>query len=604
MFNNYKKFLAPFVIALVLGVNLFLGLARLGDYSAVDEPYWTYGRTSRFWDAVDKAKWSKTDINDKPGVTVALLSGFGLLKYDPMGFKYLREKPKTDLQLQKITDINFYFRLPIFLFILALLPLFYFFLKKLFGRTVALLSFILIGFSPIILGISLIINPDSLLWLFMPLSLLAYFIFLEEKQKKYLVFSGVFLGLSLLTKYVSNILIIFYLLIPFAEYVFTAEQAPVKKYFKQALIDYLTLILVATLVYFILFPATWVNLEKLLEGTFLSKAFKSTWPVFAAFFTLLALDWFALGSKATGWILEKVARCKRAIFVGTAALFLLGALFAMLDTYLQMKPFDLATIIASPKNSESNPLFALKSVGNIVADFYGLVFGISPLALLGLLLGVASLACKKKADYTRLDLTAFYFTSLIVLYYLASTVNHVVATVRYQIVLYPLAFIIAAIGFYKLLEFAKLTETKHKFLALVVIGAFSLAGILASRPHYFTYSSSLLPDKYVANYKGMGDGSYEAAQYLNSLSNAREIKVWSDKGAVCAVFVGKCYTGYDGKTLRKITFDYYVVSTDRKAKFANRLDFKKAYETQDFEHITILDNRPNNFVKVVATDKL
>lgn len=603
----YKKFIAPAVILLVLVINLFLGLTRLENYSAVDEPYWTYGRTSKFWNAVEDAEWSKTDVNDKPGITVAILSGFGLLKYDPMLYKNLREKPKTDTQLETINNINFYFRLPIFLFILGMLPLFYFFLKKLFGKTIALLSFIMIAFSPILLGVSLIINPDSLLWIFMPLSLLAYFIFLKDKSRNYLIISGILLGLSLLTKYVSNLLIIFYLLLPFSEYIFAkkeGEQQPLQKYFKQALTDYLILLFFATLTYFIFFPATWVNLEKLLAGTFLSKAFETTWPIFAAFFVFLGLDWLILKSKLTGWILAIFIRFKKALFISLAAIFLFTAFFVLVDTYFGMRPFDFPTIIASPKNSESNPLLAMKSLGNIVADFYGLIFAISPLALFGLLFGIASLGLKKNVTYSRINLTVFYLTALIIFYYLASTVNHVVATVRYQIAIYPLAFIIAAIGIYKFLEIIKLNSSKHKTVAVIAVAIFSLVGIISSRPHFLTYSSSLLPNQYAANYKGMGDGSYEAGRYLNSLPNARQLIVWSDKGAVCAVFVGKCYTGYDAKTLKKVAFNYYVVSTDRAAKFSNRLDFKKAYESENFEHITILDNRPNNFVKVVATDKL
>jgi hypothetical protein len=601
----FKKILVPAVILVVLIINLFLGLTRLEKYSAVDEPYWTYGRTSKFWNAVYEAQWEKTDVNDKPGITVAILSGFGLLKHDPIPYKSLREEPKTDQQLAIINDINFYFRLPIFLFILACLPLFYFFLKKLFGKTIALLSFIMISFSPILLGVSLIINPDSLLWIFMPLSLLTYFIFLKDKSRNYLIVSGIFLGLSLLTKYVSNLLIIFYLLLPFAEYIFSQEQKkPLRIYFKQALVNYAILIFFATLTYFVLFPATWINLEKLLEGTFLSKAFETTWPIFAAFFAFLGLDWLLFKSKIVGWILNIITRFKGILFIILSIFIFSITLFILADTYLGMRPFDFPTIVDSPKNSTSNPLIAMKSVGNIVADFYSLIFSISPIALFGFVFGITSIAFRRKISFSRMNITVFYLASLIIFYYLASTVNHVVATVRYQIALYPLAFIIAAIGIYKFLEFTKLKALKYKIISLIAVTVFSLAGILSSRPHYFTYSSSLLPSEYLANYKGMGDGSYEAGQYLNSLPDAREISVWSDKGAVCAVFIGKCYTGYNAKILKNVDFKYYIVSTDRSSKFSNRLDFKKAYESENYEHIIILDGRPNNFVKVVATDKL
>jgi hypothetical protein len=366
----------------------------------------------------------------------------------------------------------------------------------------------------------------------------------------------------------------------------------------------LTLLFFATLTYFIFFPATWTNLQKLLEGTFLSKAFESTWPIFAVFFFFTGFDWFILKSRATDWILKKITRFKKVLFLGLFLFFISIIIFAIADTYLGMYAFDFPEIISSPKNSPNSPLIAMKSVGNIVADFYGLIFSISPLALFGLLFGIASIIFKKKISFSRINITVFYLVSLIIFYYLASTVNHVVATVRYQITLYPLAFIIAAIGIYKFLEFTKLTTVKYKIITIIIVAIFSLVGIFSSRPHFFTYSSSLLPIEFLANYKGMGDGSYEAGQYLNTLPDAREINIWSDKGAVCAVFVGKCYTGYDAKILKNINFKYYVVSTDRSSKFSNRLNFKKAYVSENFEHIIILGNRPSNFVKVVATDKL
>ena len=38
----------------------------------------------------------------------------------------------------------------------------------------------------------------------------------------------------------------------------------------------------------------------------------------------------------------------------------------------------------------------------------------------------------------------------------------------------------------------------------------------------------------------MGEGSIEAANYLNALPGAGEMTIWSDKGAVCEAFIGKC----------------------------------------------------------------
>jgi hypothetical protein len=126
-----KKRLIFLIIIFVLTFNFFLGFSRLSRFSAVDEPYWTYDRTPKFWQAIKEHRWKNTKVNDKPGITVAWLSGLGLPWVDPLSYKSLRGDPKTPAQMEEIRKINFSLRFPIFLFVLLTLPLFYFFLKKL-----------------------------------------------------------------------------------------------------------------------------------------------------------------------------------------------------------------------------------------------------------------------------------------------------------------------------------------------------------------------------------------------------------------------------------------------------------------------------------------
>ncbi len=108
----------------------------------------------------------------------------------------------------------------------------------------------------------------------------------------------------------------------------------------------------------------------------------------------------------------------------------------------------------------------------------------------------------------------------------------------------------------------------------------------------------------------MGDGSYEAAEYLNTLPNAQGLRVWSDKGAVCAVFVGDCSVSFNKKRFEADIPDYLVLSTGRKRKTVNMwlsgnvpVRFQDAYETIPPEFTVILDGRPDNFVKVIDVKK-
>ena len=590
----------------IIFLNLFLGLPRLSTFSAVDEPYWTYGRIPKFWNAVSAQKWKSTDVNDKPGITVAILSGFGLLKYDPMQYKSLREQPKTESQLNDFNKINLYFRLPIFLFCTFMLLAFYFFLKKLFDKTIALLGFIFIGLSPIIFGISLIINPDSLLWIFLPLSLLSYFAYQKEEKKKYLIFSGIFFGLSLLTKYVSNILYIFFFFLPFLEYIFAEKKPDLPAYLKKSLKNYATLTVISMATFFLLYPAVWVNPKMLLGGTFLSKAFETTWPFFAGLIFLIVLDIFLFKNIILKWILNSISKYKKLLVRTFTLIFLALIVFVLINTYSGMRFFDFQGILSSPKGIGSVKGIFDSYAGAILADTYSLIFGISPLALLALIIALV-FNFKEKTTYDRKKIIIFYFTLFIIFYYLASSVNDVAATVRYQIALYPLAFIMSAIGISHITSQKNIKKYFPKILTCILVVIISAVGMLIMRPFYFAYASSLLPQQYLLNFKDMGDGSYEAANYLNRLPDAHSLIVWSDKGAVCESFAGDCLTGYTQKELRNIRFDYFIASTGRKSKstkisssFKNGLDFQNLYDPKspsDFN--LIIGNRTENFVKIL-----
>lgn len=606
---NFKKYVAPVIIALILLSNLSFGLTRLGNYSSVDEPYWTYGRITKFWNGIKAHNWKTTSVNDKPGITVAILSGAGLTQFDPMPYKSLRGEVKTEAQLKDINDINFSFRLPIYLFCVFMLPFFYILLRKLFDETTALIAFTFIGLSPILLGIALIINPDSLLWIFLPLSLLSYLVFQKHGEKKYLYASGFLLGSALLTKYVSNILYVFFFFLPFLEYIFSQEKPEIVSYLKKALKNYVILIAISMVTFFIFYPATWVNPNILLKGTFLSKAFETTWPLFAGVIGLIVADIFLLKSIVTTKTLDFFFRNKTILLQIFSGLFLAGIAFVLINTYTDMSILDSNGTLASPKGIGQGSR-ALIYADRITADIYTLIFALSPLTLFSFITALF-ISFKKKWQDSYEAKIVFYLTLFILFYYLASTVNNVVATVRYQIALYPFAFIISAIGLSYILSFEKIKKYFTSYIVYILIFAIGIISLIQVRPFYFAYTSFLLPEKYFVNLKDMGDGSFEAANYLNSLPNPEKLIVWSDKGAVCAVFRGKCNIGFTNKKVKDIPFDYVVVSSGRKSRTmklsgsANEIiDFKKAYTTDDTAYTITFGGRPNNFVKVIEMNKL
>lgn len=613
-----KKIITSLVIFAVLAINLFFGLPRLANYSSVDEPYWTYDRTTDFWKAIAQHKWKNTNINDKPGITVATISGLGLPWADPTQYKSVRQEPKSLATAQGIIAVNFALRLPIYLTTLIFLILFFFFLKKLFGITVALFSLIFIGLSPIILGISLIINPDSLLWGFLPLSILSYLIYqksvLEKNNthKKYLIFSGILLGLALLTKYVANIGYIYILGLIFLGYIYSAKKnLDFFQYLKKTLLDYILLIAISCLTFFLLYPACWHDPQVLLKGTLFSPAFKTTWPLFAGFFGLLVADMFFFKNKISARIMNFFAKYGTPLKMALGVVMFASIAYILANVFSGMKFYDFMGEMASPKGGSNYNLMDFIQLS--LTDLYGLIFGLTPLVFIFFIWATFTNAFKKESASYESSIV-FTFSLFIFLYYIASTANHVTATIRYQIAMFPFASIIAAIGLRQFLAEKPIKKFARIWAVHFLVIIISFISLYSISPYFFTYASGLLPKQYILNLKDMGDGSFEAAKILNSLPNAGSLVVWSDKGAVCETFVGTCKVSFSKKDTKDIPFDYFVASAGRKSRslkmessgyFDTNIEFSKLYSSDDSgTYKIIIGNRPDNFVKIYKTSDL
>ncbi|MFZ2226662.1 MAG: glycosyltransferase family 39 protein, partial [Candidatus Moraniibacteriota bacterium] len=258
------------IILLVITANLFFGLPRVAKYSAVDETLWSYDRVPKFWRSVAKANWRGTNLCDKPGITLAMISGIGLpFAPDSKELETLLHEPKTPEQLNAINQLYLSLRLPVYLFTLISLFFFYFLLRRLLSAEIALFSVIFIGLSPILLGISLIVNTDALLWILMPLALFSFLIYQKENNRKFLYLAGFILGLGILDKFVANLLFPFLLALVFVKYIFSDFENDEHKvaYFQKAMRDYLILVAISLLTIFVFYPSAWIKPKELLNTT-------------------------------------------------------------------------------------------------------------------------------------------------------------------------------------------------------------------------------------------------------------------------------------------------------------------------------------------------
>ena len=523
-----ERIITILIFFAIVATSLYFGFHRLQNFSGVDEPLWSYDRVPRFWEVVKEGKWKKTALCDKPGVTLDAVSGIGLLgiKGNPKKMADWRYQAKTPEQLQTLEDLYFKLRFPVYLFTLAMLPVFYWLIKRLLGKNIARFSILFIGLSPVLLGISLMINTDALLWSLLPLTLLSFLVYQKENKRKFLYLSGFLLGLTLLDKYIGNILFPFFFGLIFLKYILDDEVPRAAAYFKKALIDFGILILVCAVTIAALFPAVWVRSKMLLDVTIYSKAFHKTWPVFFILIALAAIDAFFLKSLVSGNLCDWIRARKRWLTRGILAVVFLLIVFVLANTYLGMKFFDFQAVFNFPSLELKNINLRFgEPLVIMLSSFFPLLFALVPAAAALFLFAAieAGRSRLKKGE----ALYVLYFLIFILFYYAGSAVSGVAPTVRYQIVLYPLAAIIAAIGLGYLISLKSLkkyisfSSTASFFVLLLVLFVISTYSLKSVKPFYLSYASDLLPKRYVLDLRNMGDGSWEAAEYLNSLPDAK-----------------------------------------------------------------------------------
>lgn len=589
----FSKISLTFLFLIIL-THSFFAFYHSNKALYVDERLWTYSSEKRiqdFWTNILERDWRNVRVSDKPGVTLTWISGISLFWTKPAEFKNIGN---FDEQGHKDFErMLFLVRLPVIIFTSLSLIAIYFFISKLFNYKVGLISTALIGLSSLLIGISRLINPDALSWIFIPLTIFSYFIYQKNNEKKYLYFTGILFGLSLLTKYIANLLIPFFLAEIFIQAIlFDVKKENLPQFLKKKFLDFLAIFILGVITFYLLYPGVWVELRRLLLATLWSQPFEPIWKPFIAFLMLLAFDIFVLKTKILTYFLAILKKLKNIIIIFIPVIFAVSIIFVLVNVYLGMKPLNFEYFMSSPKTAGDGNYFATYFSG-----FYGLIFGVCPLVLLGILTGLFfdfkdfAKNLKNKTSSIKFEkYISWQLLFFIFIYFLASTFSGVVPMPRYQIIVYPLGILIGGLGIYEIFSRKKLNnKIFFGFLGLVIfVNMFVLKEI---KPFYFSYSSPLLPKKYIINPKDLGEGNYEVAEYLNSLPNAKNLNVWSDRNGICDLFIGKCSS--------KFEYDFYIISSGReyrKNKLANENQTKN---TEKIEKEFILGGRPSNFIRII-----
>lgn len=616
-----------FSILLFSIVSFFaFGFFHLAQFETTDEHLWKYGRIKQYWTAIENKDWKKTYINDKPGVTVALVSGFGLLSIpDPEKSELV---PASDRMFEKYDTVqaektNFAFRLPILIFAtLSLLLFFWLTLKAFDSYRIALLTTILIAFNPILVGMSQIINPDSFFWIFGGLSMLSYLAFIKNSKRNFLILCGVLTGFALLSKYTSFMLFLFYGLASVSKIIFQKPENASKTNWKDLWIiarDIILIFAISVAVFSILLPATLLNPDLLFKGI---SQFLSVKNVASLFFLSLIIILLATYKRnLIGKISEEIAKKKQVISLIILVAFSLLILTSFVNSWTGQKIARVQELrdtayTNEPKEFNFKPLLDKNS--NVITknselylmESYPFIFSLSPLLIL-LVLFLTFKSFKNKIPDENLAVT-MPILSFTLIYFASTIFAGIVTNVRYSILLYPIFAIFGALAIEYLGTQISFKNTKFLFASVGVIAFLGIYNLYSLRPFYFSYANFFLPERF-SIHDSWGHGSYEAAQHLNSLPDAQNLIIWSNSDTVCRFFQGQCLRSRK-IDLSKVKPDYFVISKRGELKLSNRFEFTNNATQKDSDHYfnklnedfvwqLLIDNRSDNYIKIIKFEK-
>lgn len=604
-----KKYFPHIALAVILSLYFFFGFQHISKFMTADDHYWIQERIPQYWQAIKDGKWKKTRINDKPGVTLALISGIGLLKEnDPASYRIKTDENLTGFDTERTEKINYLFRLPILIFNGLFLFLFYFLIKKISNSKISVLSLAFIYLSPILLGISQITNPDSLLWTFSGGALLSFLAYLKTDLRRFAWLFGILLGFSFLSKYVAVILVPAAFILIFAKHLFQLSEKSShhinQNKITRDIYSYFAAIVISMITFAIFMSAAIVKPKHLFFGTIgYPGAENISYAIIIAALFILADAYFFSG-KAINKILRFTAR-----FWPGAVRFLFALLFVIsifiVTNWSLGQPF--VNLDHIPFDARQRELFVSETniFEKINLEFLPIIFSLTILSLFFILYIWLSFAIKPKKH----TFFVFALSLFSVLYIAAAIKSGLLITIRYGIMIYPPLLILAAVGahdFFSQKIFKKIPFYVFIFFILVA----SVFDLWRIKPFYFNYTNDLLPKNKIIT-GAWGYGGYEAAQYLNLLPNAKNITVWSDYHGVCEFFIGKCITKYRFDR-SNYPVDYYVLTRRGRIRYnfssgngtyrGRTIDAYKYYDAPNPDWHIYIGDRPENYIKIFKSD--
>ncbi len=556
-------------ISLLLLFLLFIGIGSsgLGKFFTSDETAWYYGWIQQYGHAYLSGDFAKTNVADYPGALHSLLCGSVNLFLDQKDF----------ITYDKVETYLFWWRFPILLFNGISLIGIYYLLKKFFSQIQSFVAVFLIAFSPFLLGMSRIVNSDSLLWSTSLISILAYIIFIRENKNKYMIISGVFMGMALASKYNAVILFIYHPLILIFEFLF--DKTKTQTFNK---IVYKTFIswLIAFAMFSILLPAVFADVS-----LYNAKIFRHfiTNPGFIIAVAFIIIDTYLLKNKILFFLKEKVDLKK--YLIKTIPAFFIGLIItALIIKYLNLAPESWLGVAEQWKVPYDRAMYE-----NLVQFFasqqIAIIAGFIIFAIISLL------PKNKNLDFTLpLLMLVFIFVFIIgVTLKHSNGIGH-----RYIVMLYPFAIITAVWSF-------SFFKKKHIIFALIILLSIIDTAMLYPK-FYISYNNSCYFTGAKTYYWSLG--GYDLAQDLNKLSDANNIKVYADRYSFKHFFRGYTENIIDNTKGSKLKeFDYLCLSTAGSSQVPMTPQIEDYYEMPKDSFEYFVGNKYKWWMGIIKVDK-
>lgn len=233
---------------LLFTISLAIKLPYLGAFLTIDEPRWIHG-AGQFLLALRSGNLAETYWHFHPGITITW--GEALILWLQSLGSGLPLESFVEFQMEHLAVSVGAMRLSGVVLTSLALPVVYGLGKPLLGRRPALLGAGLLAVDPFWVAHSRIVNGDALAGVLMIAAYLAFALLLVKPQLKLAAMAGLLVGLSLLTKLPSQILVVLIAALAAIGYFSNRDW----KFWLRAL---LVCGLVSAATFVLLWPAMWV----------------------------------------------------------------------------------------------------------------------------------------------------------------------------------------------------------------------------------------------------------------------------------------------------------------------------------------------------------